>query len=56
MREVLVRGDEEESRANQERLLARKDLYRLRQAADRLDGRGNADRAQELRALIDEAA
>jgi hypothetical protein len=56
MREVLVRGDEEESRANQERLLVRHDFYRLGQAADRLEGRANAGRAEELRALIERAA
>ena len=49
MREVLVRGDEEESRAMQALLLERGDHYRLGQAADRLDG----ERALELRALID---
>jgi hypothetical protein len=49
MREVLVRGEEEESRENQEQLRKRQDWYRLRQAADRLDG----ERAAELRALID---
>ncbi len=52
MREVLVRGDAEQSRVNQDRLLARRDLHRLGQAADRLEG----ERAQELRALIEQAA
>jgi hypothetical protein len=52
MREVLVRGDEEESRDMQSRLAERGDWYRLGQAADRLEG----ERAAELRALIEQAA
>ena len=47
MREVVVRGMEDESRVNQTRLAERGDWRRLEEAAGRMEGA----RAEELRAF-----